>query len=99
MNSDCDCDPAMKHPLRLALLGLVTAALAGCTQEVPKTKAAGIPKVEVRLPVTDTVSDYEAFTGRLQAIYAVTVNARVTGYLDKVNFEDGTEVEKDDLLF
>ena len=32
-------------------------------------------------------------------IYSVEVRARVTGYLDKVNFQDGTKVKKGDLLF
>ena len=51
------------------------------------------------MPVTDTVSDFEAFTGRFDAIYTVEIRARVTGYLDKVHFADGIEVNEDDLLF
>jgi RND family efflux transporter MFP subunit len=90
---------AMKHSFLFATIGLVTAALAGCAEEQARTKDLEPPKVEVSLPVTDTVSDFEAFTGRFEAIYSITVNARVTGYLDKVNFEDGTEVEKDAVLF
>ena len=58
-----------------------------------------LPKVEVSMPVTDTVSDFEAFTGRFDAIYTVEIRARVTGYLDKVHFEDGNEVNEGDLLF
>ena len=45
--------------------------------------------MKVTRPLTDTVEDFEDFTGRTDAIYSVTVNARVTGYLDKVNFVDG----------
>jgi RND family efflux transporter MFP subunit len=55
--------------------------------------------VKVSQPLTDTVEDFEDFTGRTDAIYSVTVNARVTGYLDKVNFVDGSEVKEGDLLF
>jgi RND family efflux transporter MFP subunit len=78
---------------------LAALALAGCVDEAPRAKTAEVPRVEVSLPVTETVSDLEDFTGSLRAVYDVTVNARVTGYLDKVNFVDGTEVEKDALLF
>jgi len=90
---------AMKYALRLATLGLVSAALAGCVDDQAKPKAMELPKVEVTLPMTDTVSDFEAFTGRFDAIFTVEIRARVTGYLDKVNFEDGQEVNKGDLLF
>jgi multidrug efflux system membrane fusion protein len=89
----------MKNCLRLAMLGLVSVALAGCVDDQPKTKAPEIPKVEVSLPVTETVSDFEAFTGRFDAIFTVEIRARVTGYLDKVRFEDGTEVNEGDMLF
>jgi RND family efflux transporter MFP subunit len=88
----------MKYKLRLATLGLFSAALAGCAEELAKPKPDP-PRVEVSLPVTESVSDFEAFTGRFDAIYTVEIRARVTGYLDKVHFADGVEVAKGDLLF
>src|SRR5262249_7087484 len=77
------------------------AALAGCGQ------AAGpngppppqIPTVSVSVPVRKEVTDYEDFPGRVEAIHAVEVRARVTGYLQKVHFKEGTEVKEGDLLF
>ena len=48
---------------------------------------------------SDEVTDYEEFIGQTDAVYTVEVRARVTGYLDKVNFKDGDEVEKGALLF
>jgi RND family efflux transporter MFP subunit len=89
----------MKQTLRIATFGVLAALLAGCAEEVSRGKSADIPKVEVALPVTETVSDFEAFTGRFEAIYTVEIRARVTGYLDKVHFTDGTEVKEGDLLF
>jgi len=76
----------------------VPVALVGChePQATPEQKP---PMVQVSLPVTDTVGDFEDFTGRTDAIFSVTINARVTGYLDKVNFEDGSEINEGDLLF
>src|SRR5437660_1773631 len=64
---------------------LAALALAGCVDEAPRTKMAEVPRVEVSLPVTETVSDLEDFTGSLRAVYDVTVNARVTGYLVKAD--------------
>lgn len=53
----------------------------------------------VSLPVEQQVADYADFTGRTKAVDAVEIRARVTGYLDKVCFEEGAEVKKGDLLF
>jgi multidrug efflux system membrane fusion protein len=89
----------MKCTFQFMLIGLMSVVLAGCTEEQVKTKGFEVPKVEVSLPETRTVSDFEDFTGRFDAIYTVEIRARVTGYLDKVQFADGIEVEKDDLLF
>ena len=43
---------------------------------------------------SDQITDYEEFIGHFDAINSVEVRARVNGYLDKVNFKDGDEVEK-----
>src|SRR5262249_27462450 len=45
------------------------------------------------------VTDYVDFTGRTDAVEAVDVRARVTGYLVKIPFKEGSEVKKGDLLF
>jgi multidrug efflux system membrane fusion protein len=45
------------------------------------------------------VTDYVDFTGRTDAVEAVDVRARVTGYLVKLPFKEGAEVKKGDLLF
>jgi RND family efflux transporter MFP subunit len=83
----------------LALLALATAGLAGCGSEAPKLKPPEPPKVEFVTPATDYVTDYEDFTGQTMALRTVNVRARVSGYLDKVNFKDGVEVKEGDLLF
>jgi multidrug efflux system membrane fusion protein len=45
------------------------------------------------------VTDYVDFTGRTQAVNSVNVVARVTGYLDRVPFTEGSEVKAGDVLF
>src|SRR5215813_7709710 len=58
-----------------------------------------VPVVMVSLPVEREVTDYYEYTGRTAAVDAVEVRARVSGYLDKVNFQEGFVVNKGDLLF
>jgi RND family efflux transporter MFP subunit len=57
------------------------------------------PDVKVSHPVTATVTDYEDFPGRIVAVNSVEIRARVTGYLDKVNFQEGADVHEGDVLF
>src|SRR5262249_8734158 len=63
----------------------------------------GAPKsdtqeVDVSNPATATVTDYEHFPGRLMATKSVEVRARVSGYLDEVLFQEGTDVAEGTVL-
>lgn len=71
----------------------------GCNQAPPPVAKADKAMVLVSRPTTDEVTDSEEFTGRSESVMSVEVRARVTGYLDKVNFSDGAEVNEGDLLF
>lgn len=85
------------HP-SIAVLTLTLAALAGCRE--PNTFAAPPPPtVTVATPLRQDVTTFRTFTGRLAAQESVELRARVTGFLAKQHFEDGAEVQKDDLLF
>src|SRR5262245_61145305 len=74
-------------------------ALMGCGRAEPELAPPPPPEIMVSLPVTRTVTDYEDFTGRTDAVKTVEIRARVTGYLDKVYFEEGTEVVQGTPLF
>ena len=77
----------------------VIAALAGCTKPPPALAPTKPPEVVVDRPVVRDVTDYEDFTGRTEAVASVEVRARVTGYLEAIHFQDGTDVAKDAPLF
>jgi len=57
------------------------------------------PVVTVASPLVQNLIEWDEFTGRFEATETVDVRARVSGYLDAVNFEDGAMVEKGDVLF
>src|SRR5438477_4032417 len=61
--------------------------------------AADPPEVPVTRPVSREVTDFAEFPGRTDASKTVEVRARVSGYLTKVAFKDGSEVKEGDLLF
>ena len=67
-----------------------------------KQQQAGAPPptpVTVAKPVKRTVTDFDEYVGRFVAVNRVEVRARVSGYLDKVDFKDGQKVKQGDLLF
>lgn len=82
----------------LSACGLVLLAV-GCEHEAPSAAPKHPPVVLVTTPSEGVVTDYEEFTGRTEASKTVEVRARVTGYLEKLLFEDGAEVEAGTPLF
>jgi multidrug efflux system membrane fusion protein len=56
------------------------------------------PPVTVAKPVVRDITEYDDFTGRYDAVESVEIRARVSGYLDKVSFQEGALVKKGDLL-
>ncbi|MDR3638711.1 MAG: efflux RND transporter periplasmic adaptor subunit [Isosphaeraceae bacterium] len=91
----------MSINLKPCLPALVAACLivAGCEEERPVSKPSAPPTVIVTKSVVRKLTDREEFTGRTDAVYSVDVLARVSGYLDKVLFKDGEEVNEGDVLF
>ena len=84
----------------LLIVGLLSCVIGtGCQRTQAKTKDAAVDKVRVTETTEAEVTDYEYFIGHTDPMFEVDIRARVNGYLDKVCFEDGAEVEKGTLLF
>ena len=92
-----------RSPLRCgapALILLLGLTLTGCGEKPPQAAAAPPPPpVTVAPPVKRTVTDWDEFTGRFQAVEEVQVRARVGGAVTNVEFRDGAIVHAGDLLY
>jgi len=84
--------PRMKH-LVLAVI-LVALPLAARAQPASGPPAVGVVRAE-RQQMTQT----DEFIGRIQSIGRVALVARVTAFLEKRLFVEGTEVKQGDLLY
>lgn len=77
----------------LTSLGVSYAALAQDQSDAPP------PKVSIAAAYTEEITDQAVFIGRAEAINKVDIVARVNGFLETKDVEDGALVKKDDLLF
>jgi len=78
---------------------VMAVALAGCERQQQATAAPPPPPVTVAQPVKRTVTDWDEFTGRFEAVEEVQVRPRVGGYVTSVEFRDGDMVRAGDLLY
>lgn len=84
----------------LVFFSMLLVAAAGCGRPAGHDRAEPPPaEVLVSIPIFKEVTDYEDFPGRTDAADSVDIRAHVTGYLDKVHFTEGADVQKGDLLF
>ncbi|HMH62410.1 MAG TPA: efflux RND transporter periplasmic adaptor subunit [Bradyrhizobium sp.] len=81
------------------LIALLALSLSGCGDKPPQQPAAGPPPVTVAQPSKRTVTDWDEFTGRFEAVEEVQVRARVGGFVTSVEFRDGAFVSPGDLLY
>ena len=90
----------LRYLAGVAPLMLLAIGLAGCEQKPPQASAApaALP-VTVAQPVKRTVTDWDEFTGRFEAVPEVQVRPRVGGYITNVEYRDGTMVHEGDLLY
>ena len=64
-----------------------------------KDAGKGGPPVSVSAPKKQTLTEWDEYTGRFQAVDRIEIRARVSGYLDAIRFADGQTVKKGDVLF
>jgi RND family efflux transporter MFP subunit len=80
-------------------VSLAALLLAGCGESPQQQTSAPPPAVAVANPVKRVVFDEDEYVGRFVAVDSVEVRARVSGYLDRIDFTDGQMVKQGDLLF
>ncbi|CAM7098266.1 TPA: efflux RND transporter periplasmic adaptor subunit [Klebsiella michiganensis] len=78
---------------------LLSALLVGCDEGVAQNAAPQAPVVSAADVVVKSISQWDSFNGRIEAVESVQLRPRVSGYIDKVNYADGEEVKKGEVLF
>lgn len=80
--------------VQLALLAGVLSAAAPAAAQQPQA----VP-VTVSKPIAKRITTWDEYSGRFEAVNTAEVRARVSGFIEKINFKDGQLVKEGDLLF
>ena len=94
-----------RYGVGLAILALASGIVVGFSQTVDGGKSADAvnmpppPEVSVAQVVSRDVRQWDEFTGRVTAVETVELRPRVSGYVERVAYEEGQELRKGDLLF
>jgi RND family efflux transporter MFP subunit len=89
-------------PAAIVLAFTAALSLTGCGGSAAARAAAVAPpppQVDVAQVVARRVTEFDEFTGRFEAVERVEIRPRVSGYIASVNFAEGREVRKGDVLF
>ncbi len=79
---------------------LLASLLSGCdTKPAASTNPPPLPSVTVSKPIQKSITEWDEYTGRFEALKTVVVRARVSGFIDSIHFKDGQIVKEGDLLF
>ncbi|MED5389751.1 MAG: efflux RND transporter periplasmic adaptor subunit [Pseudomonadota bacterium] len=83
----------------LLVMLMAVVFVSGCDARSEAGQPMPAPEVDVAQVIAEPVTLWESFTGRVVAPETVELRPRVSGYIDRVAFEEGALVEAGDLLF
>jgi multidrug efflux system membrane fusion protein len=89
----------IRHAVFAGALAVYVAALAACTRVETRGAPPSAPQVTAAAAVARPVTEFDEFTGRLQAVQSVAVRPRVSGLISSVTFTEGSLVHQGQLLF
>jgi multidrug efflux system membrane fusion protein len=89
----------MTRAIPLAFLLLMAHVVASCDSKPAASATPPPPPVTVARPLQKNITEWDEYTGRFTAVETVEVRARVSGFIDSINFKEGQIVKQGDPLF
>src|SRR5262245_682812 len=89
----------LQRVLAVITLGIAGLMLAGCGSATPELAPSEPPVVSDSQPLEKEITEYDHYTGRMEAAETVEVRAQVRGELTGIFFKDGVLVTKNQPLF
>ncbi len=92
-----------RHPLafaaRSAAFALTLAVLAACGSQAQEFGTIAPAQVTVAPVLRKDIARADEFTGRVVAVETVELRPRVGGYIERVDYQEGSPVKKGQVLF
>jgi RND family efflux transporter MFP subunit len=85
--------------VKFSLAPLAALILVACARNEAAEAPAAPPPVQAAKVLSKSVTEFDEFTGRFEAVERVEVRPRVSGYVVETRFEQGHEVKKGDILY
>lgn len=89
----------MNRSVKFSVLAVLALAAAACARNEAADAPPAPPQVSVAQVIEKPITEFDEFTGRFTAVDRVELRPRVSGYISSVNFTEGHEVKKGDVLF
>jgi RND family efflux transporter MFP subunit len=89
----------VKDIVRFSVVLLVALFTAACARNEAAEAPAAPPAVQAAKVISKSITEFDEFTGRFEAVERVEVRPRVSGYVTATQFEQGHEVKKGDVLY
>jgi len=83
----------------LTTLGGGLAVFYQSADAAPSATAKAAATVDIAAVVSRAITEWQQYSGRLEAVERVEIHPQVSGILTAVHFKDGSLVKKGDLLF
>lgn len=100
MNRSSSLQQRTRRVALATVSALALAILTACSgSQAGEAGAPPPPEVSAAPVLVKAVSQWDDFSGRVEAVESVELRPRVSGYIDKVNYVEGQEVRKGDVLF
>ena len=92
---------ALRHAVTATLAAAAAVLLAGCGKAGGSggPPAMPPPAVNVAVALKRPITEWDEFTGRIEAVESVELRPRVTGYLKAIRYAQGGTVKAGDVLF
>jgi RND family efflux transporter MFP subunit len=92
-------DFLVKDIVRFSVVVLLALFAAACARNEAAQLPPAPPAVQAAKVVAKSITEFDQFTGRFEAVERVEVRPRVSGYVTATHFEQGHEVKQGDILY
>jgi len=89
----------MRQSCVFLIFVVFSICIAGCNSESGTPVESSPPDVTVASVLSRSVRTWDEFNGRVRAIQTVELRPRVSGYINRIAYKEGSEVKPGDLLF